>query len=217
MTKPLIIRPFGMSAEVCARIIEALDNDDETYIDDWCREDDSHQTLLQKLKVYRTPGEIASFSKGYHDAIARTRPAAYWGDYRDIVNTVPDKWCQKEGRQRQPKGWDPKSYIEGWERAGDKGSHPEGENTHYISHYRFTTVDGGNGCIYVREMTFNKREGNWFQWSRILDYTAGLAPNSIDHMSIDYLNGRTMCGEVLELRYPGFCESDHEVGFIRVR
>lgn len=215
--KPLIIRPFGMDAETAARIVQAWDNNethDDLWIEDWVGKGGSETVarmdLLNKLQVYRTPGGIASFQRGVRDACDRDRPLAYLDYHGDLKDTVPALFSGE-----RVKGWDPESYIKGYALMSNRGQVEEGRSW-YIKHYRFVAVDGGNSCTYIKEMTFDQQKGELFDYSKISEYISDLAPNSIDHLTLDYLYGRVLPDGVLELPYPSWSE-DHGVGIIRTR
>lgn len=88
----LIIRPFGMTLEIAHRIIQAWNDEtgEDNFIDEWCGEEldiiYQREKLVSKLRVYRTPEDIASFQRGWHDAIARQRPLAYLDYHGCLVN-----------------------------------------------------------------------------------------------------------------------------------
>lgn len=209
----LIIRPFGMSADIAARIVQATDNDEDMFAEEWCEagEGDTHTKLLHKLVVYRTPGEIASFSRGWHDAVLRQRPFAFYNYLGVLIDTsTPDPFTREP-----PRGWDPKSYIEGYDRASDFGVQDEADDYLKVSHYRITTADGGNGCLYIKEMSFDRRKGEFFRWDKMIDYMSDLAPNAIENCHVDHLLGRTI-DEVLVIPWPGGTK-DHDVGMMRIK
>ncbi len=221
--KPLIIRPFGMSAEAAKCIVktweteesrtaeENLEDAESNYIEGWLASNPKNADLLSKMRVYTTPGSIASWRRGFHDSATRDRPLAFIDSFGQLVNTVPDGYTTS----KQPLGWEPRTYIEGWRAAVDLGKYDdEEEDSWNISHYRIITSDGGNGCCYVREMTFDRRKDEWFDWSKVGEYLGGMAPNSIDSVIIEKLRGRTMNDEVMEVPYPRWNDTDQQVGAI---
>lgn len=219
----LIIRPFGMTLETAHRIIKAWDDEtgQDNFIDEWCGEEldiiYQREKLVSKLRVYRTPGDIASFQRGWHDAIARQRPLAYLDYHGCLVNTVSKVWTLRL-QDPYPRGWNPAAYIQGWEYASNRGEYPlvATRESFDFFHYRITALDGGTNCLYVKEMSFApRRTGVHFEYSKLPEYLADMVPNCINHLSIDYLRGRTLADGVLEIAYPSAYHQDHEVGGIR--
>ena len=214
--KPFIILPFGMTADVAARIIQCWEHNDsdteenqDNFIEEFLSQDEKNAELLSKLKVLETPGAIASWRRGFHDAVARSRMLAYLDHYSRVVNTVPDSYT----KGTQPLGWEPMTYIEGWKAATDVGSWREeagSDDGSSLSHYRVITADGGNGCVYLREMTFDRRKEEWFSWEKVGEYIKGMAPNAIDSVIIDKLRGRTVGDDIIEIPYPSARKPDEQ-------